>query len=98
MADAEHRDNAAVAFGLDEHSLARVDQQYRRLSRRCASRHISGVLFVARGISDDEAAPGRGKEAVGDVDRDALLSFGLQSVNQQCEVQALALSAEFLGI
>ena len=53
---------------------------------------------MARGVSDDEAAPGRGKEAVGDIDRDTLLSFGLQSVDQQCEVQALALSPEFLGI
>ena len=98
MADAEHRDNPAVAFGLSENSFTSVDQQNRRLSGRRAGRHIAGVLLVARRIGHDEAPPGRGEETVGDVDGDALLPFGLQSIDQQREIEALALGAKFFGV
>ena len=57
---------------------------------RGAGRHVAGVLLVARRVGDDERAPRRGEEAVGDVDGDALLALGLEPVEQQREVDVLA--------
>ena len=53
---------------------------------------------MPRGIGDDEATFGRREEAVGNVDGDALFALGLQSVNQQGEIQPLTLSAKFSGV
>jgi hypothetical protein len=47
-------------------------------------------LFVARRIGDDEGAPRRGEIAVGNVDGDALLTFGLEAIDQQREIRLLA--------
>jgi hypothetical protein len=49
---------------------------------------------VARRVGDDELALVGGEEAVGDVDGDALLALGLQAVDQQREVDVLALRAD----
>jgi hypothetical protein len=48
---------------------------------------------VARRVGDDELAPVGAEEAVGDVDRDALLALGGQAVDQQREVDLAALRA-----
>jgi hypothetical protein len=49
---------------------------------------------VARGVGDDELALLAGEEAVRDVDRDPLLAFGDQAVEQQREVEIPLLGAE----
>ena len=98
MANAQHRDDAAVPLGLGEHALAGIDQQHGRLGGRRAGRHVAGVLLMTRRIGDDEAALGRGEKAVGDIDGDALLAFGLQAVDQQRKIQPLALGAEFFRV
>jgi hypothetical protein len=41
---------------------------------------------VAGGVGDDEGAVGGGEEAVGDVDRDALLALGPQPVGDLGEI------------
>jgi hypothetical protein len=48
---------------------------------------------VARRVGDDELAPLGAEEAVGDVDRDALLALGRQAVDEQREVDLAALRA-----
>src|SRR5207248_3920978 len=55
--------------------------------------HVARVLLVAGSVGDDVLARVRGEEAVGDVDRDALLALGGEAVEQQCEVQLVALRA-----
>ena len=45
---------------------------------------------MARGVGDDEPAPVGGEVAVGDVDRDALLTLCAQPVGQQREVEEVA--------
>src|ERR1700739_778831 len=42
---------------------------------------------MARRISHDERTPPRREESVGDVDRDILLTFGLETVDQEGKVQ-----------
>ena len=53
---------------------------------------------MARRVGDDELAV-RGREiSVGDVDGDALLTLGSQSVDQKREVDILALCADPLAV
>src|SRR5262245_19877492 len=98
VANAQHGNDAAVSLGLRETSLTGVDQKYGRRGGRRASRHIASILLVAWGVGHDEATSGRRKEPISDVYSDALLAFSLQSVNQQCKVQALSLRTEFFGV
>ncbi len=45
-----------MAARLDQHALARVDQDDGEVGSRGAGDHVAGVLLVARGIGDDELA------------------------------------------
>ena len=98
VADAEKRDDIAVPPGLGQHALAGVDQDDREVGARRAGRHVAGVLFVARGVGGDELAPVGLEEAVGDIDRDALFALRLQTVDQQRQVDGLALGAVFAAL
>jgi len=71
----------------------RMELRDGEIGRRGAGRHVARILFVAGCIRDDELALRRGKEAIGDVDRDTLLALGLQSVDQQGEVDIAARGA-----
>jgi len=51
-------------------------------SRRGAGHHVAGVLLVTRRVGDDERAPRRRKEAISDIDRDALLALVFEPVEQ----------------
>jgi hypothetical protein len=53
---------------------------------------------MTRRVGDDEAPRRGGKEAVGDVDGDALLSLGLQAIDQERKVEARPLRAELARI
>jgi len=53
---------------------------------------------VARRVGDDELALLGREEAVGDVDRDALLALGREAVDEQREIEIVALCAELLRI
>ena len=67
-----------MAARLGQHALARVDQDDGEVGGRGAGDHVARVLLVARRVGDDELALVGGEEAVGDVDRDALLALGLR--------------------
>ena len=87
-------DEVAVPAGLGQHALAGIDQDHRQIGGRGAGDHVAGVLLVAGRVGDDELAPLGGEEAVGDVDGDALLALGGQAVDQQREVELVALRAD----
>jgi len=53
---------------------------------------------VPRRIGDDELAPLAGEIAVGDIDRDALLALRRKAIDQQREVDLLALGAVALAV
>jgi len=98
VADAEQVDEIAVPEGLGQHTLARVDEDDREVTVRCTGRHVARVLLVPGRVGDDERALGRREEAVGDVDRDALLPLRLQPVDQKREIDPLAQRAVFFGV
>ena len=96
--DAEQRDQIAVPPRLRQHALACVDEDDRELCRRCAGDHVARVLLVARRVGDDELAFVRREEAVGDVDRDALLALGGEAIDEQRKIEIVALRSELLRI
>ena len=87
-----------MALGLDQHALARIDQDHGQVGAGGAGRHIAGELLVARRIGDNEAAAWGGEKPVGDVDGDTLLALGLQPVDQQRQIDVLAGRAVFRRI
>jgi hypothetical protein len=97
-ADADERDDETVPPGLGQHAFSGIDEDDGEFRGRGAGRHVAGVLLVARRVGDDELAPVGGEGAIGDVDRDALLALGRQSVDQKREVEVAALGADALGI
>ena len=98
MADAEQRDDIGVAAGLGEDAAPGIDQEDGEIGGRGAGRHVAGVLDVAGGVGDDEAAVLGGEIAIGDVDGDALLALGGKPVDDEGVVDLLAGGAEAFGI
>ena len=98
VADAEQRREVAVPARLRQHALARIDHQHGGVGGRGAGHHVARILLVAGRVGDDELALVGGEEAVGDIDRDALLALGGEAVNEQREIERFALRAVFLRI
>ena len=84
---AEQRGDERVPLGLLDDAVAGVDQHDRDVGGDCAGDHVARVADVAGRVGEDERAPRGGEEAVGDVDRDALLALGPQAVGEQREVE-----------
>ena len=88
--DAQKRRDETVPPGLRQDAVAGVDENHRQVARRSARGHVARVLLVPGRIGDDEFAFRGRKIAVGHVDGNALLAFGLQAVGQQGEVDLVA--------
>ena len=98
VADAEERHDVGVPAGLGEDAGARVDEEDGEIGGRSAGRHVAGVLLVAGRVGDDEPAPVGGEIAVGDVDGDALLALGDETVDEEGEIDLAAGGAPLLRI
>ena len=83
---------------LDEHALARIDQDNGQVGRRCPGEHVAGVLFVARAVGDDELALFGREKAIGDINGDALFALCCKAIHEQREVNLLPLRADPFGI
>ena len=94
VADAEQVREIGVPPGLGQHALARIDQDHREVGGRGAGDHVARILLVPGRVGDDELALLGREEAIGDVDGDALLALGGEAVDQQREVDLLALRAD----
>ena len=89
MADAEQRNDMGVATGMAVRALARIDEQDGELRVRRTRHHVARVLLVTWRIRHHERAPARGGITIGDIDGDALLALGFQSVDEQGVVDLL---------
>ena len=96
LLDADQIADRGMAAGLALGAVAGIDQQDGDVGVAGAGRHVAGVLLVARGIDDDEAAVRRLEIAPGDVDGDALLALGLEPVEQQAEIDLLAVDGAIM--
>ena len=79
--NAEQRRDECMSFCLLNHAMSSVDQNDGEVARGGPGSHVPRVLFVARRVSDDELSFGRREIAIRDIDCDALLSFGLETVS-----------------
>jgi hypothetical protein len=96
--DAQQRGDEAVALGLSLHAIAGIDQNDRQVAGGRPGGHVAGVLLVAGGIGNDELALRRGEITVGHIDGDALLTLGLQAIDQQRQIDVLASGTDLLRI
>ena len=83
---------------LRQHAATCVDQDDGEIRGRGAGHHVARVLFVSGRVGDDELAPVRREETVRDVDRDALFALGCKPIDQQGEIDVLALRAHLLRV
>ena len=75
------------------HAVAGVDEHDREVGAGHTGDHVSRVLDVPRAVGDHEVAMRRREVAVRDVDRDALLALGAQTVGEQREVDVVVAAA-----
>ena len=98
MTDAEQRDEVAMPPGLRKDTFARVDEDDRQVRGRRTSNHVARVLLVSWRVGGDELSPRGAEQTVGDVDRDALLALGGETVEQQRVVQVAVARADALRV
>ncbi len=96
--DTQQRGDKAVSTGLGLHAVAGVDQDDRQVTGGGTGGHVAGVLLMAGGVGDDEFALGGGEVAVGNIDGDALLTLGLQAIDQQRQVDVITGGAGLLRV
>ena len=84
--DSQNGSNKCVAPRLRKKSFGSVNQNDSQVGCRSACRHVSGVLFVAGRVRNDEFAPRGRKIAVSHVNGDALLAFGTQAIRDQRKI------------
>ena len=80
--DAQQACDVGMTARLRQHAFARVHQHDGQFRGRCAGDHIARVLFMAGSIGNDELAAWCSEVAIGNIDRDALLAFGTQTIGQ----------------
>src|ERR1039458_2306286 len=79
----EERSDVGVPARLREHSVARVDQYDGQFGGGRSGRHIARVLLMTGRGGDDEFPPSCREIAVSDINGDALLPLGAQTIRQQ---------------
>ena len=75
-----------MAPGLWEQAFGGVDQDHGEVCCRSTCCHISGVLFVARCIGNDELPSGGTEIPVGHINGDSLFALSSQPIRQQGEI------------
>ena len=98
IADADEVRKIAMAPRLGEHTFACIDQNDGEIRGRCTGDHVARVLLVPGRVGYDELAPVGGEESIGHIDGDPLLTLGGETVDQEREVDALALRADALAV
>ena len=71
---------------LLNHAITRIDQYNRQVCRTCTGNHVPRVLHMTRSISHDKFPLRRGHITIGDINGDALLALGAQTVSEVCKI------------
>ena len=94
---AEHRQHRGVAAGVLAHALAGIDHQQGGVGAGGAGHHVAQELDVA-GRIEHHVVPGRAlEEDPGRIDRDALVAFVTQGVEQEGVLERLRRAAAQLA-
>ena len=75
-----------MAACLLNNPITRIHQNNGQICRAGAGDHVARVLHVPRCVGNNEPAFRRGKVAVGDVNRDALLPLCAEAVGEVAQV------------
>ncbi len=84
--------------GLGLYAFTRINQDDRQITGRGAGGHITGILLVARRVSNNKFALIGREITIRHIDGNALLALRLQTINQKCQVNLIALSADFFTV
>src|SRR5690606_26898646 len=84
--NAQERGDGGMPARLPGDAGGGIDQYHRQVCARGPGDHVARVLLMAWRVGDDERSTGRGEVAVRDVDGDALLALGPQTVGDEREV------------
>ena len=90
--------NEGMASCLGQYTLTGIDEHDSKIGCRGTSRHVARILRMTGCISDNEFATWCRKEAIGDINGDALLPLSLQTVNQQCEIEIVIRGTELAAV
>ena len=91
--NAQQAGDDGVAARLRRKAFARIDQQHGEIRIGRRGDHIARILFVAGGVGDDKGTPRCRKITPGDVDSDALCTFGFEPIEQQSVIDLAAVGA-----
>ena len=80
---AEQVEQIAVATGLVAHALGRVDDQHRGIGLGRTGDHVAQKLGMSRRVDQDDIARLRAQPDLTGVDGDALITLGLQGIEQE---------------
>ena len=75
--------------GLRDDTLAGIDEQDDQARSGCAGHRVAGVLHMPWRVGQHKRTRRSGEVAVGDIDRDALLAFGAQTVDEQRQIRLI---------
>ena len=79
----EQVQEVAVPAGLVAHAFGRIDHQQRGVGLRRAGDHVAQKLGMARRIDQDDVARWGAQADLAGIDGDALITLGLQRVEQE---------------
>src|SRR3954469_283713 len=79
-----------MTASLSQYAFACVNENYGGIGVGSSSGHVACVLFVTRGVGHNERSARRREKAVCHIYRNALLSFGFESIDEKSEIQIIA--------
>ena len=86
MLDAEKIGDEGMTLGLLDHSFTRIDKNDGKVGGGGTGHHVAGVLNMPRSVRDNKFTLWSREVAVGNVNRDALLALGFETVSKESEV------------
>ena len=82
MRNTKERCDGGVSARLLNDAFSSIYQNQRQTAGRSSCNHVAGILHVTRRICNDETSTRRSKVPIGNIDCDALLTFGPQPVGK----------------
>ncbi len=98
MSDTNQRCKITVATALGQQSLTCINKNHGHLGCRSTGHHVTRVLLMSGRISDDKLPLVCRKVSICDVYCNSLLSFGLETIEQERIVDFAFLGANFLTV
>jgi hypothetical protein len=93
LSNAEEMQQIAVPARLLLHALGHIDDQHGGVGLGSAGDHVAQEFGVAGGVDENDIAQSGSETDLAGVERDALVAFGLQRVEQKRPFEVLAAPA-----